>query len=148
MAQPLTWNESFAVGHEGLDAEHRDLVESINEISDAIRSQKSPEQLADLLKALRKVAVEHIRHENSILWQIRAGTYEPVQGHARTLPFQEMMAKAAFDKHMDEHDALHARFDTIIGGAVNTLSGELKAWFVHHARGYDADLKAIFQAAG
>jgi hemerythrin-like metal-binding protein len=148
MAQPLPWNESFALGHQGLDAEHRHLVGSINEIRAAICSHEGPDQLANLLKALRDVAVEHIRHENSILWQIRSGTYEPLQTRARTQPFLDVMAKVAFDKHMDEHDQLLARLDTIIDGPVDTLSNELKAWFIDHAHGYDADLRAIFQAAG
>jgi hemerythrin len=148
MVQPFPWNSSFALGHEGLDAEHRLLVDSINEIGAAIRSEKGSEQLVDLLNGLREVAGDHIRHEDSILSRMRSGTYESLQRQARTQPFLKVMAKAAFDKHMDEHEALLARLDAIIGSPGDSVYVRLKAWFIEHVYGFDADLKAIFQAAG
>jgi hypothetical protein len=57
------------------------------------------------------------------------------------------MAKAAFDEHIAEHEALLARLAVIVTGPARTLSDELKAWFVDHVLSYEADLKAIFQAA-
>ena len=37
MVQRLPWSENFAVGHKVLDAEHRRLVDLINEVADAVR---------------------------------------------------------------------------------------------------------------
>jgi hemerythrin len=34
----LPWEDEFAIGHEGLDAEHRRLVDAINEINIAERA--------------------------------------------------------------------------------------------------------------
>ena len=147
MAEILPWSESFAVGHDGLDLEHRHLVKLINEIGTVVRSKKNPEKLVDLVKVLHWAAVEHIRHENAILWQIQTGNYKPLQKRSQSQRFLKIMAKAVFDEHMAEHDALLARLATIVSGPASTLCDDLKAWFVEHVHGYEADLKAIFQAA-
>ena len=147
MREALPWSESFAVGHEGLDAEHRHLVKLINEIDAVVRSKKNPENLVNLVKVLHRVAVEHIRHENTILWEIQTGNYKPLQKRPQSQRFLRIMAKAAFDEHIAEHDELLARLATIVSGPASTLCDELKAWFVDHVHSYEADLKVIFQAA-
>jgi hemerythrin len=143
----LPWSEGFAVGHEGLDSEHRYLVKLINEIGAVVRSKKNPEHLVHLVKVLHWLAVEHIRRENTILWQIQSGNYKPLQKRSQSHRFLRIMAKAAFDEHVAEYDALLARLAAIVSGPASTLCDELKAWFVDHVHGYEADLKAIFQAA-
>lgn len=143
----LPWSESFAVGHEGLDAEHRRLVNLINEVADASQSNASPEHIAGLLRVLRAVAVEHLRQENAILWELQSGNYEPLKGRVDTPHFLKAMAQAAFDEHMAAHATLMASFDTIAGAPIETICETIKAWFLDHAIKYDAHLKAIFQAA-
>jgi hemerythrin-like metal-binding protein len=146
VAEILPWSENFAVGHKGLDAEHRHLVKLINEIGAVVRSKKKPEKLINLLKVLHRVAVEHIQHENAILSEIHTGNYKPLQKR-QSQRFLRIMAKVAFDEHLAEHDALLTRLALITTGPASTLCDELKAWFVDHVHSYEADLKAIFQAA-
>jgi hemerythrin len=143
----LPWSESYAVGHEALDAEHRRLVELINEVAEAIGSRASPKQIAGALRELRAVAVEHLRQENAILWELKSGTYEPLKGRVHTPHFLKAMAAAAFDEHMAEHATLMASFDTIASDPLETVCETLRAWFLDHAIKHDAHLKAIFQAA-
>jgi len=145
---PLTWSESYAVGHKVLDAEHRHLVELINDVSDAVQSKASPEQIASLLRVLRDVAVEHIRQENSVLWELKSGNYEPLKARPQTPHFLRAMADAAFDEHMAEHATLMESFDAIGSAPITTLCEALRVWFLDHAVKHDARLKAIFQAAG
>jgi len=144
--KPLLWSDNFAVGHAGLDAQHRRLVELINDVDAAIHSKNNPAQLADLLKALRDAAKEHIRQEDALLWEIRSGTYESAQDRSRTPHFLKVMAEAAFDMHMADHATLVARFDAIVGAPADVLCDTLKAWFLDHAIKHDSHLKAIFQA--
>jgi hemerythrin-like metal-binding protein len=146
MVHLLPWSEGFAVGHEGLDAEHHHLVELINKVDAVVRTRKNPEQFVDLLKVLQRVAMEHIRHENSILLQIQTGNYEPLKKQSQTQHFLKAMAKAAFDEHTEEHDAILDRLTTIVAGPVSTLCDELRAWFVDHVQ-HESDLKAILQVA-
>jgi hemerythrin len=144
---PITWSESYAVGHKVLDADHRRLVELTNEVCDAIQTNASLEQIESLLHVLRAVAEEHIRQENGVLWEIRSGTYEPLKGRAQSPHLLKAMAAAAFDEHMTAHTTLMASFDALRTAPLDTLCETLRAWFLDHAIKYDAHLKAIFQAA-
>ena len=142
----LPWMDSFCVGHEELDAEHQQLVEMINDVETAVRGRQDPQQVAELLTALRLAAVRHIERENALLWQIGAGTYEPIRGRAPTPHFLRAMAGAALDKHIAEHDSFLDQLDHVIGGSLETVGDALKTWFLDHAIKQDSHLKAIFQA--
>lgn len=142
----LPWMESFCVGHAELDAEHEQLVGMINDIETAVRGGHDPQRVAELLTALRLAAVRHIERENALLWQIGAGTYEPMRGRAATPHFLRAMAGAALDKHIAEHDSFLDRLDHVIGGSLETVGDALKTWFLDHAIKQDSHLKAIFQA--
>ncbi len=142
----LPWMDSFCVGHNELDAEHQQLVEMINDIETAVRGRQDPQQVAELLTALRLAAVRHIERENVLLWQIGAGTYEPIKGRAPTPHFLRAMAGAALDKHIAEHDSFLDRLDQVISGSLESVGEALKTWFLDHAIKQDSHLKAIFQA--
>jgi hemerythrin len=146
MHRALPWSESFAVGHHGLDTEHRRMVDAINDIIAAVHSRQDLERLPDLLRVLRDVTVEHFHHENTLLRDIKSGAYKPLQGLPRTQNFLKAMAEAAFDDHIADHETMLARFDTICSHAIETLCEALKAWLVDHVIKHDSHLKAIFQA--
>jgi hemerythrin len=143
--QRLTWSESFAVGHEALDSEHRSLVDAINEVAAAARDTPHSERLASALGALREKAIRHTSGENALLWELKSGTYELLRGRLQAPRVLKAMAESAFDLHMARHDELLARLDTIIAGPVDALDDSLKTWFVEHAVKHDLPLKAIFQ---
>lgn len=143
--KPLQWSEDFAIGHAELDAQHRHLVELINEIEAVVQTKQSPERLADLLKVLREAAAEHIRQENVLLWEIKVGAYAPLQDRDKTAYVLKAMAEAAFDEHMAEHATLLAGLDAVCSAPVDGLSEALKSWFIIHAINRDSRLKAILQ---
>lgn len=148
MDQVLAWSDSFAVGHKPLDSEHRHLVELINAIGLMI-SAKDPIRPTDLLlpKVLHRLAVEHIKHENAILHEIKSGSYMPWGRRTQTAPHLKKMAATAFDQHVVEQTAILDRLSEIVAGPVETLCDGLKSWFVEYVHGYEADLKPLFQAA-
>jgi hemerythrin len=139
----LPWSDTFAVGHAGLDAEHRHQVELINKIGFAVQ-EKQAKELVDLLKTFERLAAEHFRHENAILREIQSGTYAPLRGRDHIL---KPMAAARLETHIAEHDALLSRLHAIIAGPVGKLCDDLKAWFVDHVQDYETDLKSLFQTA-
>ena len=148
MGEILAWSESFAVGHEPLDAEHRHLVELINAIGLMV-PETHPIRPADLLlpKVLQRVTVEHIRHENAILYEIKSGSYMRWEQRTQIAPYLRKMAATAFDEHVVEQTALLARLSEIVTGPIEALCDGLKSWFVDYVHGYEADLKPLFQAA-
>jgi hemerythrin len=135
----LSWRETYAVGHLGLDLEHKRLVELINEISGAGRL----EHLSSLSNAFYFASVGHFRHENSVIRDIIDGAY--------LLPGQfAAINEAAINDHCAEHarslikleSMLHS-FHAVEDGA--TLASELKTWFLDHAINHDVHLKDVFQ---
>jgi hemerythrin len=143
-AHPLAWSDSFAVGHDVLDSQHRSMIDAINAVAAAVREH--PQRLADATNALREQLLEHIRSENALLWEIKSGIYEPLHGRLQAPDVLKAMAAAAFDQHMAMHEEFLARFEDIIAGSPDRLYESLKTWFVDHAIKHDLPLKAIFQA--
>ena len=146
MGQSLPWRESFAVGHPGLDDEHRRMVELINDIAAAAEADWGADAFSKLLHQLRKVTEEHFQNENTILWELRSGNYAGLRDRERTPPFIKAMAEAAFDEHMAEHESMLGQMDAVSTLPRDTLCETLKTWFVEHAIRHDSQLKAIFQA--
>lgn len=145
MPNALPWSDHFAVGHETIDRQHRVMVDWIDEISDAIRLGDEG-RLHGLMTALRVVAVEHFREENSVLWQIKTGTYNRWSSKALPRRRHELLSDSMFEEHTADHASLLVRLEEIASASMNSIVDELKAWFVDHAVAHDSHLKAIFQA--
>ena len=124
----LPWSETFALGHDALDAEHRHLVDLANAIGLVVLA-KNPAERADLLlpKLLHRMAAEHIRHENAILHE---------------------QAGIAFDEHVVDQTRLLDRLGTITDGPVEKICDDLKSWFIDYFYRYEPDLKTLFQESG
>jgi len=57
----LSWKETFSVGDELIDIQHKDLINSVNIIDELKYDKKS--QAIEFLKSLREMMVEHFKHE-------------------------------------------------------------------------------------
>ncbi len=146
MGQAFPWRESFAVGHPLLDDEHQRMVALINDIAAAVDADASADKFSELVNRLGAVTREHFRNENTILWELRSGTYAGLRDSPRTPPFVKAMAEAAFDEHMAEHEAMLRQMDALRALPRDVLCETVKTWFVDHAIKHDSHLKAIFQA--
>jgi len=142
MKDLLLWSENLAIGHPGLDTEHRHMLDLINEVITVVGFNGDP---SAQLKTLRGLAVEHVGNENRILWQLQAGTLELLQEHPGMRKILKMMARSRINDHMTEHHGFLARLDVIVRNGANTLCEELRGWFLDHALSYDAGLKEIFE---
>ena len=146
MAGRLSWRETYALGHRELDADHRSLVQAINEICAACQAKREPDLLRRLLNDLERSAKEHFEREDRVLREIMA------RPSGRLAPAQEIGA-AVLMKHGEEHQRSLARLQIIVRAtqpskrsAGNVLCEDLAAWFLEHAVKHDAHLKAVFQA--
>jgi hemerythrin len=127
----LAWTDSFAVGHKALDREHHHLVDIINEIHH-FASTGEGDALVSLLKAIELAAIEHFRHENTVL----------------RLEIPWRAGERAIVEHLAEHALALADLKAIVSGfsadgeiSPARLSTSLRDWFVEHSLRYDADLK-------
>ena len=87
-----------------------------------------------------------ISAENSILWELRSGTYEGLKHAPAAKRTIAGLASTVFDDHIAEHASLLEQFEEIARSPLELLGEHLRSWFVDHAIRPDAHLKTIFQA--
>ena len=145
----LTWTKEFAVGHSGLDAEHRQLLDAINRVCSAEYAGCAAGELRQLLEQLTISAVEHFKHENTLLRELGCLASALREG----VPDARNIINAST---VNEHCAEHARALLRLEAIVQTLDGDTKSnreslgemlmdWFTGHAVEHDADLRDALQ---
>ena len=145
MEEILPWGDAFIVGHAGLDAEHRRIVEIINAIGADCETARVGDP-ADLLERLRSAVEKHFEHEDGILRAVDARA-----ASARSCePFLGAMSQALIAEHVGQHARSLKLLETIVhrtegAMAVEEVSQKLSHWFVVHAIKHDSHLKTLFQ---
>ena len=150
MALPLiSWTDEYAIGHTGLDAEHHQLVDAINEISSIKYAEYKLDQLRPLLEALTIATVNHFKHENTLMRELCFWASQLPADRRTTL---NTMSTAAMNEHCAEHAQALLRLESIIhafyfgeksGG--ETLGKTLMDWFTEHALEHDVDLREVLR---
>lgn len=139
----LNWRETYAVGHHGLDSEHKRLVALINEIAGGA----SP--LLQLSSAFYLASVAHFRHENAVMRDILDGAYLLSDNRVGR---PAAISEAAINDHCAEHARSLIKLERMLQSVLaaenahRLLASELKAWFLDHAINHDAHLMAIFRS--
>lgn len=143
----LSWKESYAVGHDGLDAEHRQMLTTINGICDACTGGQPARSIYALLTTLERETLAHLEHENVIMREIFASTKKGMDADVKA------MTRRMIAGHVAEHERNLSDLRKIMRAARTEpdcraahICAEIKQWFFDHAVKYDAHLKAIFQA--
>ena len=119
----LTWKETWSVGAPDIDAQHKRLVELINELHDAMARGAANDVLSPVLDRLIEYTKYHFAHEER---RLQAAGYPQLASHVR------------------EHNELTARVvrfrDDFAAGrtaiSVKVL-GFLKEWLTNHIVGRD-----------
>jgi hemerythrin len=146
----IVWSNAFEVGHEGLDSEHRRLVDLINAIYAAGSVLWSRNKVGSLLDDLSNAVRQHFRNENSILLNIGR---RPIPSNVERLSFIKVVVDAALDKHIASHAQTLPQLRSILANIRSELdatephfNSDLSNWFIEHATVYDAHLRQIFEA--
>lgn len=63
----INWKTVYETGIVALDNEHRQLIEQINRLYEALRDKRSNEVLNDILAMLEKYTVDHFSHEEKLM---------------------------------------------------------------------------------
>jgi len=149
----LNWADSYSVGHAGLDADHRHLIDSINEVQSAMEARHPAEKMRPLLERLALSTEAHFHHENTVLEEIRDSVKVAPPKLRRQRAHLKALSDLALGAHILEHRSSLIklvwitrvpRTDHEVWGP--DLCANLRDWFLEHAIKYDADLKTIFQA--
>ncbi|MDZ4160835.1 MAG: hemerythrin family protein [Burkholderiales bacterium] len=113
----LEWKEDYALGHPGIDAQHKELFELINQLAVA----QTPEQVKPVLMRLYKHTREHFELEEGLM---RQAGYPGLAAHAgyhialltRLKALSQDVGKGqldrpALDKLMTDWALRHTQFD-------------------------------------
>ena len=126
----LEWKNSFSVGVSVLDADHRRLVDLINELHDARQTNRTGDVFRSIIGSLKDHLVSHAEREEALMSR---------------LGYQEL----------ESHSAHHAEAVTSLerllaagAGEDGNLPGQvldfMKAWFANHVICTDLKMREFF----
>lgn len=122
----IEWSDDYSVGIPSVDHEHQELIQSINALIEAMRSNSEPD---DVIRALAEI-------------------YSQISAH---FALEEKVMRdagyAAYDEHKLDHEILLDELleltdsiDDDCDYVENELSPSLDRWFSDHFRTHDAKL--------
>ncbi|MGE5505954.1 MAG: bacteriohemerythrin [Actinomycetota bacterium] len=132
----IAWTEALAVGDATIDADHRRMVELINELEDAAAALPVDCRRAGrALDGLRSFTADHFAREEAL---------------------QQAVGLPDRDAHADKHrmllqrlDALADHFsrsdDEVRAGMVRGLADPLATWLAEHIANSDVELRAYIR---
>jgi hemerythrin-like metal-binding protein len=129
----LEWRDSFSVGISVLDADHRQLIELINQLQEARDAHRGAAVVQNVLAELGEHVREHFEREEALM--ARAGYPESEQHRSHHRRTTEQIAHfASLSRDGEEFPMQVLEF--------------MKAWFSNHVICQDLKLLGHFQAAG
>ena len=128
----FTWKKSFELGHPLIDAQHKQLVDTFNDLMDACLSGEGRDKLESTLDFLCEYTIKHFNDEEE--WQCSIN-YPEYQNHRQIHEdFKELVTK------------LMAEFKK--GGPTDIVVAELNCavgeWLVNHIKMDDAKIASFY----
>jgi len=122
----LTWKPEYSVGIESVDSEHREMIELINAVYDAIEDKKNPQSIEHFLGEVHATISAHFALEERVM---RNANYDEFEAH-----------KEDHEELLDEiRDLMDSYFDAPEQG-LQLLQENLSGWFAGHFSTFDARL--------
>ena len=119
----LTWNETYAVGVEAIDGEHKELFDAVRAFELAMTRNTEAAEIRALLRTLTAATVKHFTHEEAMM---------------REAKYPGLTLHSVNHRHlMEKLDAFVVRFSRD-GAAINQHAlSFLRDWLVHHIESDD-----------
>ena len=134
MSKFIEWSNEISVGIEEIDAQHRVLVDLLNEIHEAIQQGRTIEVTKGIVERLDEYTRVHFAVEESLM---------------RILHYPD------YERHKEEHDKLiaqltdlHSKLEKGKGAIGFELAFFLKSWLTKHIMEGDKRYVAHFLAQG
>ena len=126
---PIEWKENYSVGVEAVDHEHRELIDLVNRIEEALTSNAPPDQARAVFGDLFRAISSHFALEERFMREHR---YDQTSDHKAD---HERLLDELRDL-MDDYEA-----DPAIGAAAAAqLVARVGDWFTNHFKTHDARL--------
>jgi hemerythrin len=122
----LSWKPEYSVGVESVDFEHREMIDLINAIYDAIEDKKNPQSIEHFLGEVHTTISAHFALEERVM---RNANYEEFEAH-----------KEDHEELLDEIRDLMDRYFDAPDRGLQLLQENLSGWFAGHFSTFDARL--------
>lgn len=123
IAPKLIWSDAYATGVDEIDEQHMILVHTLNEASERLAIDSSPEALGEITQNLLSYALYHFETEEEMMQEY--GYDESLEADAKS--------------HLAQHRAFAAKVVAVRDGiqagtpiAPEDLIGFLNEWLVNH----------------
>jgi hemerythrin len=124
--QLLQWKPSYSLGIASIDAEHRDMIKTINSVYATLQDEHNPGEVNRVLGEIHAQISAHFALEERLM---RAAGYAEYAGHKGS-------HEQLLDQIRDLMDAFSA--DPVAGRVM--LQDSLSDWFGEHFATFDARL--------
>ena len=130
----IDWKAIYETGIVALDNEHRELIQEINRLYEAVRDKRGEAVLADILIMLEKYTVDHFQHEERLMKEYHfPGLAEHQKIH------QELVA---------EIEGFKKRATSGAEELARELFTFLRAWLLEHILKVDKEYGAFLESRG
>jgi hemerythrin-like metal-binding protein len=126
----IIWKNFYSVGDASLDAQHKQIVRSINELYEAMTKKSSQQAIKPILDRLVKYTFEHFKHEEQAM---EAAEFPDLIEH-----------RAMHDKIRQKTLVLQQNADFLTG---HNLLAFLKEWWVGHIQTIDKKYAPYLEAS-
>lgn len=127
---PLEWKESYSVGVAAVDHEHRELIDLVNRLYEALISRREPEDVPAAFGDLFRAISSHFALEERFM---REHGYDQTTEHKDD---HERLLDELRDI-MDAHEATEGLADDVM---VQKFADNVEVWFTNHFSTHDARL--------
>jgi len=134
----ITWDDSIALNISEIDNQHKQLVNIINEMFDALKDARGNEVIDDILKRLVDYTNYHFMTEERYFDQFRYSESEHHKEEHRYLVEQVNEFKKAYDRGEIKRDGS----DSILSVDLWSL---LKNWLINHIQVSDKKYAPLFK---
>jgi hemerythrin len=133
----LSWRDELSVGHPGIDADHKHLIDIINHFEELVQAWPGEKVMHEVLLELQDYTVSHFRREEDLQ---RACGYpfhtEHATEHGDLLDHVTDLAKRYFIR----------RSMPVTQDSLSELAKFLREWLVNHIIKSDLRMKPYIQA--
>lgn len=128
----IQWTPSFSVGNAIFDADHRKLIDILNQIYDAWMAHSSPAELGTLFDELLDYTDHHFTREES---KLAARDYADLPAHHAAHERLRELVHAFRSRHLAGHSADRLTED---------MAKFLKSWLLDHILAEDMKYRSLF----
>ncbi len=125
----IQWRDEYSVGVAAVDHEHQELIATINELHDAMRTAVDHDHVVDALGKIYAQISAHFALEEKIMRDARYSAY----------PEHKLDHETLLDELRDIMDSVDDQGNYDEAG----LSQDLDRWFSDHFRTHDARLHKL-----